>query len=170
MSPCGAHVKLVLMVPLELIRWAHDFIFTGTNVTYKVQSDVTVLALSSAAIGIYPHNITLGPEAVQRLGLGCHQLTLLASNNVTAADPSAALEVCVLELVQGLQASVSSQAGLCPESDLQITVSLDHGAPVQLLFQISDSDNKTAQDTREMDSGSLQVFNISTSVQGFHAF
>ncbi|XP_041917756.1 polycystic kidney disease protein 1-like 2 isoform X1 [Alosa sapidissima] len=138
----------------------------GSNVTYKVQRDGTLLASSSAAVGIVPHNITLGPEEVQSLGPGCHRLTLLASNNVTAADPSTALEVCVLDPVQGLQASVSTQARPCPEAYLHITVSLDYGAPAQLLFQISDSDNNTVQETREVDSGSLQVFNISTTVQG----
>ncbi|KAL2088543.1 hypothetical protein ACEWY4_015442 [Coilia grayii] len=139
----------------------------GTNVTYKVQTKGMVLALSSAAIGISPHNITLGPEMVQGLGLGCHQLTLLASNNVTAADSSTVLEVCVLEPVLGLQASVSSsQAAPCPRSDLHVSVSLEQGAPVQLLLQVSDSDSNTVEEMGQMDSGHLQIFNVSTIFQG----
>lgn len=96
-------------------------------------------------------------------------MTLLASNNVTAADSSTELEVCVLEPVHGLQAEVSSHADLCPEAYLHVTVSLDHGAPAQLLFQISEGDNNTVQETREVYSGGLQVFNISTTIQGFNA-
>ncbi|XP_063044343.1 polycystin-1-like protein 2 [Engraulis encrasicolus] len=151
-----ANTPFTLQVELE----------AGTNVTYKVQSGSRVLALSSATIGSSPHNITLERPDVEP---GCYQLTLLASNNVTAVERSTTLEACVVEPVLGLQASVSSSSSSdapCPGSDLNVSVSLDSGAPVQLLFQISDSDNNTVEEARRMESGHLQVFNISTSVQG----
>lgn len=144
-------------------------IFTGSNVTYKVQGEGKVMASSSAAMGIFPHNITLGPEVINASGPGCHLLNLLATNNVTAADAITELEVCVLEPVHGLQAAVSTQAGLCPEAYVHVTVSLDQGAPAQLLFQISGGDNDTVQEEREVYNGGLQVFNISTKIKGVHA-
>ncbi|KAJ8340113.1 hypothetical protein SKAU_G00347460 [Synaphobranchus kaupii] len=82
----------------------------GTNVTYKVQSGAAVLATAPAERGIHPVNITVDRDAQLQLGPGCHPLTLLASNGVTAADVSTAILACFLESVGGLEAWLVSSA------------------------------------------------------------
>ncbi|MCI4383146.1 hypothetical protein PGIGA_G00023010 [Pangasianodon gigas] len=137
----------------------------GTNVTYKIQHGLTELTRSSEVRGIIPHNITIPREALQLLGLGCHQLTLLASNGVTAPEVSASLELCLMEPVEGLQASVAPEQDLCSDSALYVNVSLDHGAPVEVLFLVS-GDNDSFSETHQMLNGSLQMFRISSKIEG----
>ncbi|MCJ8737360.1 hypothetical protein PDJAM_G00023180 [Pangasius djambal] len=137
----------------------------GTNVTYKILHGITELVRSSEVRGIIPHNITIPREALQLLGLGCHQLTLLASNGVTAPEVSATLELCLVEPVDGLQASVAPEQDLCSDSALYVNVSLDHGAPVEVLFLVS-GDNDSFSETHQMLNGSLQMFRISSKVEG----
>lgn len=141
------------------------FIPSGTNVTYKIQHGVTELANSSEVRGIVPHNITIPQKALQLLGLGCHQLTLLASNGVTAPDVSTTLELCVMEPVDGLQVSVASKQDLCSDSALYFNVSLEHGAPVDVLFLVS-GDNDSFSETHHMFNGSLQMFRVSSKIEG----
>lgn len=99
------------------------------------------------------------------LGLGCHQLTLLASNGVTAPDVSVPLELCLMEPVNGLQASVAPEQDLCSDSALYVNVSLDHGAPVEVLFLVS-GDNDSFSETHRMINGSLQTFRVSSKIEG----
>ncbi|XP_036400112.1 polycystic kidney disease protein 1-like 2 [Megalops cyprinoides] len=147
----------------------------GTNITYRVQSGETTLVTSAALRGINPHNLTVGPDTQLQLGPGCHQLTLLASNGVTAADISMTLLACFLEPVGGLQASLVSEEASCPGSNLSISVSISlaHGAPVKLHFLVSGTNaslsatkEMSLSETREMTNGSLQEFSIMTGVQG----
>ncbi|XP_058257289.1 polycystin-1-like protein 2 [Hemibagrus wyckioides] len=137
----------------------------GTNITYKIQNGITELVQSSEVRGIVPHNITIPQEALQMLGLGCHQLILLASNEVTAPDVSVPLELCLMEPVNGLQASVAPEQGLCSDSALYVNVSLDHGAPVEVLFLVS-GDNDSFSETHRMLNGSLQTFRVSSKIEG----
>ncbi|XP_028812272.1 polycystic kidney disease protein 1-like 2 isoform X2 [Denticeps clupeoides] len=132
----------------------------GTNITYTILSGSTVLGKRSAINGTLPHNITLSAVAMQAMRPGCHMLSLLASNNVTAAELSSVVDVCFVEPISSLKALVSQ----CPDSDLQITVSLEHGAPVQLLFHASDG-NQSFSESGNMNSD-LQTFNISRKLQG----
>uniref|UniRef100_A0AAY4BIJ4 Polycystic kidney disease 1 like 2a n=1 Tax=Denticeps clupeoides TaxID=299321 RepID=A0AAY4BIJ4_9TELE len=133
----------------------------GTNITYTILSGSTVLGKRSAINGTLPHNITLSAVAMQAMRPGCHMLSLLASNNVTAAELSSVVDVCFVEPISSLKALVSQ----CPDSDLQITVSLEHGAPVQLLFHASDG-NQSFSESGNMNSD-LQTFNISRKLQDF---
>ncbi|XP_028446278.1 polycystic kidney disease protein 1-like 2 [Perca flavescens] len=64
----------------------------GTNVTYRIQSDETLLSNVSVFRGNVPQNITVTPEMMKQLGPGCHQLTLYASNTVTFPEMSAGLQ------------------------------------------------------------------------------
>uniref|UniRef100_A0A8C7KXB5 Polycystic kidney disease 1 like 2a n=1 Tax=Oncorhynchus kisutch TaxID=8019 RepID=A0A8C7KXB5_ONCKI len=160
-STDGANCKALYGSPIQI----QVEVEAGTNVTYKVHRGEMLVANSSAVRGIVPHNITVGPEVEQQLGSGCHQLTLHASNGVSVLGVSTELQVCLLEPVEGLLGSVMAEEGECPDSDLYVTVSLDRGSPVQLLFQVSGA-NDSISETRGMQNRSMQVYNISTTIQG----
>ncbi|KAL6468941.1 hypothetical protein MHYP_G00224650 [Metynnis hypsauchen] len=137
----------------------------GTNVTYKIQLKRMEIARLLAVRGSIPHNITLPPETLQQLGPGCHQLILLASNEVTTTNISAALQLCLVEPVEGLLASIAPEQNICSGSALNVHVSLGSGAPVELLFMISGV-NDSISETHQMVNGSLHVFNISSTIKG----
>ena len=138
----------------------------GTNVTYTIQHEDRLVAKSSVDRGITPHNITLSASAVEQVELGCYNLTLTASNRVTTHTVSTKLELCLLEPVEGLQASVQTEEGECPDSaDLIISVSLERGAPVQLLFSLTGV-NDTLSEIRDMLTGSLQAYTFSSPIEG----
>ncbi|XP_071766137.2 polycystin-1-like protein 2 [Centroberyx gerrardi] len=138
----------------------------GTNVTYRIQNGDLLVANSSVHRGTTLLNITVSAKVVEQLGLGCHNLTLHASNRVTTHGASTELQVCLLEPVAGLQASVIAEEGECPDSaDLIIGVSLERGAPVQLLFSLAGGSDSLS-DTRDMLNGSLQAYNFSNPIEG----
>ncbi|XP_034046435.1 polycystic kidney disease protein 1-like 2 [Thalassophryne amazonica] len=140
---------------------------TGTNVTYMVHHGGNLIGNGSADRGMASYNITVMKSAVERLGNGCSDLTLTASNEVTSHRVSSELRLCLQEPVEGLQASVIAQEDECPDStDLIISVSLEHGTPVQLIFSFSGL-NDTLSETREMPNGSLQTYTFSSPVRGF---
>uniref|UniRef100_A0A8C9YDZ1 Polycystic kidney disease 1 like 2a n=1 Tax=Sander lucioperca TaxID=283035 RepID=A0A8C9YDZ1_SANLU len=137
----------------------------GTNVTYRIQSDETLLSNISVFRGNVPQNITVAPEMMKQLGPGCHQLTLYAANTVTFPEMSAGLQMCVLEKVAGLQASVLTERDDCLDSpDITLGVSLERGAPVLLLFSLT-GDNSSYSETRGMNT-SKDIFHIGHQVQG----
>lgn len=141
-------------------------VLIGTNVSYTLQHKDHLVANSSVDIGIKPHNITLGESAVEKLGHGCHNLTLTASNTVTEHAVSTDLELCLLEFVEGLQASLISEEDECPDStDLIIAISLERGAPARLLFNITGAMDALSE-TREMLNDSLQAFTFSSALEG----
>lgn len=144
---------------------------SGTNVTYKIQHGSTELASTSAIRGIVPHNITVSPEVQQQLGPGCHQITVVALNRVTAVDRSTVLELCLVEPVEGLIVDVEPEHEQCPVHALYVNVSLAQGSPVQLHFLVSGA-NHTFSEMHEMLHGSPQVFFISNTIRGtaFHLF
>ncbi|XP_066568584.1 polycystin-1-like protein 2 [Amia ocellicauda] len=137
----------------------------GTNITYKVQTGSDLLATLTAMRGINPHNITIDSMAKQQLGPGSHRLTILASNAVSASEVSMALDVLFVEPILGLQASVVSEGALSMGSDIQVSVSVSHGAPLQLHFKITGA-NESFSETRQMDVSKLQVFNLPVRFQG----
>lgn len=103
---------------------------------------------------------------VEKLGHGCHNLTLTASNMVTEHAVSTDVELCLLEAVEGLQASLVSVEDDCPDStDLTIGILLERGAPVQLLFNINGAMDALSE-TREMLNGSLQEYTFSSPLEG----
>ncbi|XP_078480345.1 LOW QUALITY PROTEIN: polycystin-1-like protein 2, partial [Lampetra planeri] len=138
----------------------------GTNITYTIHHEGELVGNSSAVRGLVPHNITLSVGALEQLRRGCNNLTLAASNLVTARTVSAELQLCLLEPVDGLQASVAADDRECPDShELVIGVSLERGAPAQLLFSLTGA-NDTLSDTREMVNGSQQLFTFSSPIEG----
>ncbi|XP_042283303.1 polycystic kidney disease protein 1-like 2 [Thunnus maccoyii] len=137
----------------------------GTNVTYRIQSDEVMLSSISVVRGIVPQNITVTPGMVKQLGPGCHQLILYASNMVTFPEVSTDLQVCVLEDVTGLEASVLAVRGDCLDSpDITIGVSLERGTPVLLLFSLT-GDSSSFSETREMNTRK-EIFHIERPIQG----
>lgn len=78
---------------------------------------------------------------------------------------SATLELCLVEPVAGLQASVAPEQDLCSDSALYVNVSLDHGTPVEVLFLVS-GDNSSFSETHHMRNGSLQMFRVSSKIEG----
>ncbi|XP_053722204.1 polycystic kidney disease protein 1-like 2 [Synchiropus splendidus] len=140
-------------------------VVAGTNVTYTVQHEGHVIANSSVDKGITAHNITLTANMMEDLGLGCKNLTLAASNKVTSRTVSKELELCVLEPVDGLQASVVAEDGECPNSsDLTVAISLEQGAPVELLFTLTGAEDSISE-TRDMLNGS-HTFMFSSPIKG----
>ncbi|XP_044057560.1 polycystic kidney disease protein 1-like 2 isoform X2 [Siniperca chuatsi] len=138
----------------------------GTNVSYSIQHEDHLVANSSVDRGTTPHNMTLSVSVVEKLGHGCHNLTLTASNRVTAHRVSTDLELCLLEPVEGLQASVIAEENKCPDStDLITGVSLEQGAPVELLFTLTGAKD-TLSETRDMLNGSLQAYTFSSPLEG----
>lgn len=116
--------------------------------------------------GVTPHNITLNESTVQQLGHGCHNLSIAASNRVTTFSVSSRLVLCVLEPVKGLLASVTAEAGACPDStDLIIGVTLEQGAPVELNFNLTGA-RDTLTESRHMLNNSLQTYTFSNPLEG----
>jgi len=142
------------------------FLHIGTNVSYTINHEARPIANSSVEMGITPHNITMSVSVVQKLGHGCHNLTVAASNGVTTRMVSTDLVLCLLEPVNGLQASVIAEADMCPDStDLIIGVTLEQGAPVELLFNLTGAED-TLTESRSMLNDSLQTFTFSNPLEG----
>ncbi|XP_029000907.1 polycystic kidney disease protein 1-like 2 isoform X2 [Betta splendens] len=138
----------------------------GTNVTYAVQHQDHSVANSSVDTGVTPHNITLSKGAVEKLGHGCHNLTVLASNAVTASAASADLQLCLQDPVEGLRASLVWEEGTCPDSaHLAVGVSLERGTGVRLLFNLTGAAGSLS-DTRELLNHSLQSYTFSSPLEG----
>ncbi|MGH0120311.1 UNVERIFIED_CONTAM: hypothetical protein FKN15_057213 [Acipenser sinensis] len=139
----------------------------GTNVTYTVLSGNALLAKSTVLRGIMPHNLTIDTTTQQQMGPGSHPLTILASNNVTAPDVTVELEVLFVEPVQGLQAMLTTRDDIVLGNDLQISVSISHGAPVELVFQFVGLSNYTRK--KELKDSQAKVFSFRTNFEGtFH--
>uniref|UniRef100_A0A668RUR5 Polycystic kidney disease 1 like 2a n=1 Tax=Oreochromis aureus TaxID=47969 RepID=A0A668RUR5_OREAU len=137
----------------------------GTNVTYRIESDEKSLSGLSVIRGTEPQNITVTSEMVTHLGSGCHHLTLYASNTVTFLEVSKDLQVCVLEKIVGLQASVLTASDECLDSPfITFGVSLVRGEPVLLLFSLT-GDNGLFTETRKMNT-KKEMFHIKRPVQG----
>lgn len=106
---------------------------------------------------------------LEKLGHGCHNLTLTASNRVTSQPVSTGLELCLLEPVEGLQASVTAEGDDCPDStDLVIGVSLERGAPVELFFTLTGATDAISE-PRDMLNGSFQAYTFSSPLEGTSA-
>lgn len=139
---------------------------TGTNVSYAILLDDELLSNSSTERGTAPHNITLSVNVMEKLGPGCNNLTLTASNRITGHSVLTSLELCVLEPVAGLQASIVTDGDDCPDSrDLIINVFLKKGAPVELLFSFSGAKD-TLSETRDMFNSSSEIYTFSRPLEG----
>lgn len=122
---------------------------------------------SSADRGLTLHNLTLDVSVIAQLGPGCHNLTLSATNRVSAHPVSSGLELCLLEPVEGLQAWVEwAEEGDCPDlTDMVISVSLERGVQIKLLFTLT-ARGDTLSENRDMFNSSVQTFTFSSPLEG----
>ncbi|XP_076743594.1 polycystin-1-like protein 2 [Maylandia zebra] len=162
MSTGGTKCNALFNVPVQ-IQLAVE---AGTNVSYTIHHEAHLVANQSVGSGKMPHNITLNASMVEKLGHGCHNFTLAASNRVTTRTVSAHLELCLLHPVEGLQASVIAEEDVCPDSaDLIINISLERGAPVELLFTLTGAED-TLSESRDMLADGLQTYTFSSPLKG----
>ncbi|CAM9287594.1 unnamed protein product [Lampetra planeri] len=154
--------------PVDLSSFGEPCPVLGSylSVEYHCKHGTRQRTAPSAAFSMA--NLLTSSSLSQLLRRGCNNLTLAASNMVTARTVSAELQLCLLEPVDGLQASVAADDRECPDShELVIGVSLERGAPAQLLFSLTGA-NDTLSDTREIVNGSQQLFTFSSPIEGSH--
>ncbi|KAF3686447.1 Polycystic kidney disease protein 1-like 2 PC1-like 2 protein Polycystin-1L2 Precursor [Channa argus] len=160
-STDGAKCNVLYGTPVQI----QVMVEAGTNVSYTIHHKDCLVTNASVDRGNTPHNITLSESVLEKLGHGCHNLTLTASNMVTAHAVFADLRLCLLDPVEGLQASLISKHGECPEStDLIIGISLKKGAPVQLLFNLTGMKDSLSE-SRDMINGSSQTYTFSSPLE-----
>ncbi|NWI88929.1 PK1L2 protein, partial [Pitta sordida] len=117
------------------VLWIQVELNGGNGVTYIVSADNMTLTESSAKEGIVPHNLTLDGASQELLGPGIHQLEIRASSNTTASEISGSFAVHLIEPVSGLQAVLASHTLQLGEN-LEVNVSVPHGAPDKLKFEV----------------------------------
>uniref|UniRef100_A0A672TGB3 Polycystin 1 like 2/pseudo n=1 Tax=Strigops habroptila TaxID=2489341 RepID=A0A672TGB3_STRHB len=117
------------------LLWIQAELNGGTGVTYTILADNMTLTQSSAKEGVMPHNLTLDSTSQELLGPGIHQLEIRASSNTTASEISESIAIHLIEPVSGLQAAVVSHT-LQLGKDLEVNVSVSHGAPDKLKFEV----------------------------------
>uniref|UniRef100_A0A8C4TYZ8 Polycystic kidney disease protein 1-like 2 n=1 Tax=Falco tinnunculus TaxID=100819 RepID=A0A8C4TYZ8_FALTI len=118
------------------LLWIQVELNGGNGVTYIILADNVTLTESSAKEGIAPHNLTLNSASQELLGPGIHQLEIRASSNTTAMEISERIAVHFIEPVSGLQAALASHT-LHLGENLEVNVSVSHGAPDQLKFEVT---------------------------------
>ncbi|KAM9851174.1 polycystin-1-like protein 2 [Aulostomus maculatus] len=134
----------------------------GSHVTFTLQRDELLLSSVTVMRGNVARNVTVSPEKVHKLGPGCHQVTLYASNVVTFPAVTQEFQVCVFEEVSGLQASV--QVNRLGSPDLSVAVALERGEPVLLLLSVT-TGNSSSTEIRQMDTRK-EIFHFECPIQG----
>ncbi|KAM3665240.1 polycystin-1-like protein 2 [Ammospiza maritima maritima] len=117
------------------LLWIQVQLTAGDGVTYSVLADNMTLSESSAKEGFVPHNLTLSRASQELIGPGMHQLEIRASRSTLASQISATIAVHLIEPVSGIQAAVASHT-LQLGQDLEVNVSVSHGAPEELMFEV----------------------------------
>uniref|UniRef100_A0A8C3UZT0 PK1L2 protein n=1 Tax=Catharus ustulatus TaxID=91951 RepID=A0A8C3UZT0_CATUS len=117
------------------VLWIQVQLTGGSGVTYSVLADNLTLTESSAKEGLVPHNLTLNSASQELIGPGIHQLEIRASRNTKASETSESIAVHLIEPVSGIQAAVASHTLQLGE-DLEVNVSVSHGAPEKLVFEV----------------------------------
>ncbi|NXP94231.1 PK1L2 protein, partial [Passerina amoena] len=117
------------------LLWIQVQLTAGNGVTYSVLADNMTLSESSAKEGLVPHNLTLSRASQELIGPGMHQLEIRASRSTMASQISATIAVHLIEPVSGIQAAVASHT-LQLGQDLEVNVSVSHGAPEELMFEV----------------------------------
>ncbi|NXA58386.1 PK1L2 protein, partial [Mohoua ochrocephala] len=122
------------------VLWIQVQLSGGDGVTYSMLADNMTLTESSAKGGIVPYNLSLNSASQELIGPGIHQLEIRASRNTTASEISESIAVHLIEPVSGIQAAVASHALQLGE-DLEVNVSVSHGAPEKLMFEVIGSNH-----------------------------
>ncbi|NWI70106.1 PK1L2 protein, partial [Todus mexicanus] len=156
----SSHCRTLYGEPL----WIQAELNGGNGVTYIILADNMTLAESSAKEGIVPHNLTLDSSSQELLGPGMHQLEIRASSNTTASEVSESIAVHIIEPVSGLQAALAAHTLQLGEN-LEMNVSVSHGAPDKLKFEMIGS-NETRSHKEEGPHGEPRTYIIPTPSEG----
>ncbi|XP_042692995.1 polycystic kidney disease protein 1-like 2 isoform X1 [Centrocercus urophasianus] len=146
------------------LLWIQVELNGGSGVTYIVIANNMTLIESSAEEGIAPHNLTLDSAAQELLGPGVHQLEIRVSSNTTAPEISESIAVHLIEPVSGLQAVLASHTLQLGEN-LEINVSVSHGAPAKMRFEVVGS-NQTHAHQEDCSQGEPQTYIIPMHSEG----
>uniref|UniRef100_A0ABM5EUS9 Polycystin-1-like protein 2 n=1 Tax=Pogona vitticeps TaxID=103695 RepID=A0ABM5EUS9_9SAUR len=144
--------------------WIQVELNGGSEVTYSVLSGNKTLLESSIKAGIVPHNLTLDSASQQLIGPGLHNLEIVASSNTTESEIAEILTIHLVQPVSGLQAELTSHSVELGE-DLEITVSVRHGAPEKLKFEVI-GPNDTFSHLRDCPEGEAETYRIPVEVEG----
>ncbi|KAK4813933.1 hypothetical protein QYF61_003003 [Mycteria americana] len=146
------------------LLWIQVELNGGNGVTYIILADNMTLTESSAKEGIVPHNLTLDSASQELLGPGIHQLEIRASSNTTTLEISESIAVHLIEPVSGLQAALASHTLQLGEN-LEINVSVSHGAPDKLKFEVIGS-NETHSHKEDGTYGEPRTYIIPMHSEG----
>ncbi|KAM6194938.1 polycystin-1-like protein 3 [Sarcoramphus papa] len=146
------------------LLWIQVELNGGNGVTYIILADNMTLTESSAKEGIVPHNLTLDSASQELLGPGMHQLEIRASSNTTASEISESIAVHLIEPVSGLQAALASHT-LHLGENLEMSVSVSHGAPDKLKFEVIGS-NETLSHKEDGPHGEPRTYIIPVHSEG----
>ncbi|CAI9553189.1 unnamed protein product [Staurois parvus] len=144
--------------------WIQIELNTGTDMNVSLLADNRTLAESSVQTGEPAHNLTLDTASQHLIGPGSHHLQIVASSDHTSIRLNTSITVQLMEAISGLQGQLSTtrlEAG----KELQINVSVSHGAPVELKIEFKGS-NGTFSHSKECPTGQTQISNISLNVEG----
>uniref|UniRef100_G3UPE1 Polycystic kidney disease protein 1-like 2 n=1 Tax=Meleagris gallopavo TaxID=9103 RepID=G3UPE1_MELGA len=146
------------------LLWIQVELSGGSRVTYTVLANNMTLIESSAEEGIASHNLTLDSAAQELLGPGVHQLEIRVSSNTTAPEILESIAVHLIEPVSGLRAVLASHTLQLGEN-LEINVSVSHGAPAKLRFEVVGS-NETHAHQEDCPQGEPQTYIIPVHSEG----
>ncbi|NXT10193.1 PK1L2 protein, partial [Prunella fulvescens] len=144
--------------------WIQVQLSGGNGVTYSILADNMTLSESSAEEGLVPHNLTLSRASQELIGSGMHQLEIRASRNTMASEISGTVAVDLIEPVSGIQAAVASHTLQLGE-DLEVNVSVSHGAPEKLMFEVIGS-NQTQCHRADGPRGEPRTFGVPVPWEG----
>jgi len=133
-------------------------------VTYIILADNMTLTESSAKEGTIPHNLTLDSASQELLGPGIHRLEIRASSNTTTSEISESIAVHLIEPISGLQAVLASHILQLGEN-LEINVSVSHGAPDKLKFEVTGS-NETHSHKDDGPQGEPRTYIVPVHSEG----
>lgn len=122
------------------------------------------LSESSAKEGLVSHNLTLSSASQELIGPGMHQLEIRASRITMASEISGTIAVHLIEPVSGIQAAVASHTLQLGE-DLEVNVSVSHGAPEKLMFEVIGS-NQTQWHKADGPRGEPRTYGVPLPREG----
>ncbi|NXH50699.1 PK1L2 protein, partial [Dicaeum eximium] len=146
------------------VLWIQVQLSGGNGVTYSMLADNMTLTESSAEEGLVPHNLTLNSASQELIGPGTHQLQIRASRNTMASEISGTIAVHLIEPVSGIQAAVASHTLQLGE-DLEVNVSVAHGAPEKLMFEVIGS-NQTHWHEADGPRGQARTYGVPVPWEG----
>ncbi|NXX17435.1 PK1L2 protein, partial [Podargus strigoides] len=146
------------------LLWIQVELNGGNGVTYIILADNMTLTESSTKEGIVPHNLTLDSASQELLGPGIHQLEIRASSNTTTSEVSESIAVHLIEPVSGLQAALASHTLQLGEN-LEINVSVSHGAPEKMKFEVIGS-NETRSHKEDGPHGEPRTYILPMHSEG----